>query len=288
MPASYPASIKSFLTYQDQPGQPGHIVSDPEKPGQLPPATVDLTIDRARITNEIHEEIIAMEQNLGLRSDWGKYYGLSIGKNIDALFNGKANGHPDPTNNAIYPLPPPSHNHIHAELSNKNADDHPQYMRVDGARGFTQPVAGQWATALNHLVPLAQAQSANFVTYNQVEFLIWTTVSENCPYPIAGPQWTAQRYRMTGGVTSGYTNSNGMLRVDYSAANFGGILTFVFMKMPFPGGSIAYPGAYTYRYEEDQLLLYEVDNNGAWITFQEDLTVDRQALVALCWIVMGA
>jgi hypothetical protein len=279
MAASYPVSIKSFLTYQDQPGNTNKIVPDPDKP---PPATVDLTIDRAKATDEIHDEVIAMEKTVGTGYKNTFIPGTrSMGAEVQAIFNDKANGHVDPANNAIYPIPP-WHNHGHRELSGNDKDVHPQYMRVDATRGFSAPVSGQWATAGNHLVPLNQIKSAGWLTYPQVEFVIYTTVAGSSAHPMVGPD--PQRYRMTGGYFWGRTDSNGMVRIDYSAAQFRGVLTFVFMKMPFPGPS-AY--GYTYQYEEDQLILIEIDNNGSWIQFSEDIVVDRQAWVSMTWMVVG-
>jgi hypothetical protein len=89
---------------------------------------------------------------------------------------------------------------------------------------------------------------------------------------------------MTGGHFIGRTDANGNIRVDYSSAHFIGILTFVFMKLPFSGSSAS---GYTYQYKEDQLLLQSIDNQGCWIRFAEDMVVDRQANVALTWLVVG-
>ena len=285
MPASYPVSIKSFLTYQDQPGS-NNIIQDPDKP---PGQTVDLTIDRAKATNEIHDEIIAMEQTIGAvgRTNFAMIPGLTtMGSEIEFLFNGKSPGRVDPSNNVIYPLPTPSHNHFHHQLSGLGADVHPQYMRVDGSRGFSAPVSGQPGSAMNDLATLGQVQGMDYLNYSQVEFVVYTTVRSEADYPVIGPypQVAPLRYRMTGGCLNGRTDSNGWIRIDYSAANFIGILTVVYMKLPFSGTSLS---GYTYQYEEDQLLLMEIDNQGAWIQFTEDIVVDRQATVALTWLVVG-
>ena len=276
MPASYPTSIKSFLTYYDQPADPTKVD---------PITGIDLTIDRAMVTNEIHDEVLAMERNIGVGAQATIVIpGIrTMGGEINALFNGKANGRVDPANNAIYPLQLPTHNHTHAEMSGRGADDHPQYMRVDGARGFSAPCAGQPATAANQLTTLGQVQGQGWLNYNQVEFAIWVTVTENRPHLCQGFPGL-QRYRMTGGFFGGQTDVNGLVRIDYSSAQFHGILSLVYMKMPFPGPS-AY--GYTFQYEEDQLVLLEVDNSGATIQFIEDIVVDRQAYVAMCWMVVG-
>lgn len=279
MAASYPTSIKSFLTYQDQPGS-NNIVPDPSNPAK----TIDLTIDRAGITNQIQDEVVAIEKTIGIVGT-----GVTVipnthtlGSEINALFNGKSNGRVDPSNNAIYPLPPPSHNHTHVELTGNSADVHPQYVRVDGTRGFSAPVLGQWGTALNHLCPLGQAQHVGWLTSPQVNFVVFTTVAAASSNVVRGP--AAQRYRMTGGVFNGRTDENGVIFLDYSAAQFSGVLTVVYMKMPFPGAS-AY--GYTYQYEEDQLLMLAISNQGVLIQFTEDIVVDRQANVALCWMAVG-
>lgn len=277
MAASYPISVKSFLTYQDQPGS-NNIVPDPDHPGQ----TVDLTIDRAKITNEIHDEVIAVEKTIGIPA-LAIIPGLrTYGSELNFLYNNKSSGIVDPTNNAIYPLPPPSHNHTHAYLAGNDADVHPQYMRVDGARSFSAPVSSPNAAGGHQLATLAQAQAPGYLNSAQVAAAVDSVVDSVAPYPMKGP--APQRYRMTGGHFSGITDANGNVRIDYSAARFSGVLTFVYMKNPFPGGS-AY--GYVYQYEEDQLVLQEIDNNGAWIQFIEDIVVDRQALVSMTWMAVG-
>jgi hypothetical protein len=279
MPASYPTSIKSFLTVQNQPGDANHVIPDPANPGQ----TIDLTIDRAKITNEIHDEVIAMEQTIGTSIKPMAIPGTrTMGGEVNALYYGKANGRVDPSNNAIYPLSVPTHNHAHAQLSDLGADDHPQYVRVDGKRGFRAPVGGQWGTQLNHLCPLSQAQYVGWLTSPQVNFVVFTTVAAASSHVVRGP--AAQRYRMTGGHFYGRTDENGVIFLDYSAAQFSGVLTVVYMKMPFPGPS-AY--GYTFQYEEDQLLMLAISNQGVLIQFIEDVVVDRQANISLAWMAVG-
>ena len=281
MAASYPSSIKSFLTYQDQPGNANHIVPDPSNPS----STIDLTIDRAKITNEIHDEVIAMEQNMGITGAKVTVVPgtTTMGQEIRYLYNNKSSGRIDTSNNAIYPTPPPSHNHVHAQLSGNNADVHTQYVRADGARGFSAAVRGKNATAGNHLATLSQAQGAGYLTAPQVRSIIQSTLNGKSAHPITGP--APQRYRMTGGRFYGLTDANGNAWIDFSAARFSGLLTFVFMKNPFPGESML--GWYTFQYMEDQLTLLSLSNQGAMIQFIEDIVVDRQAYVALTWMAVG-
>jgi hypothetical protein len=271
MAASYPTSIKSFLTYQNQPGDANHIVPDPSNPAQ----TVDLTYDRAKVTNEIHDEVIAIEQTMGMLPP------QPMGNAIFDLYFGKSPGIADPVTGAVPPAPPPSHNHGHQQIAGRDADDHPQYMRVDGARGFSAAVSAPDAWWSNQLITLEQGQGSG-LNSSQVNSVIQTALANASTAPMTGP--APQRYRMTGGFLYGYTNASGNIYVDYSAANFAGILTFVYMKNPHPGGSHY---GYVYQYQEDQLALLSISNQGAWIQFIEDIVVDRQALVAMTWIAVG-
>lgn len=273
MAASYPKSIKSFLTYQNQPGDNNHIISDPSNPT----LTIDLTYDRAKVTNEMHDEIIAIEQTMGLLPI--QPMGAAI---IDLYFH-KSPGIADPITGVVPPSPPPSHDHIHQQTAGRDADDHPQYMRVDGARGFSAAVSAPDAQTSNQLITLEQGLASG-LNSGQVNNIIQTTLSNAIsPYPpMTGP--AAQRYRMTGGYLYGYTNTSGNIYIDYSAAHFSGILTLVFMKNPHPGTSAF---GYKYQYQEDQLHMISISNQGAWIQFIEDIVVDRQAHVALTWMVVG-
>lgn len=282
MPASYPTSIKSFLTYHDQPSNPSLIVPDPDNPN----GTVDLTIDRAKITNEIHDEIIAVEKTVGVTGASVTVVPgtTNLGGEINFLYNNKSSGRADPISGAIYPLPPPSHNHLHASLDNLGDDVHPQYIRTDGARGFTAPVSAPNAAASNQLATLGQAESFGYLTAPQVVSSIQTEIHRKSPYPMTGP--IAQRaFRIAGGFYYGPSDDNGNVWIDYSRANFAGILTFIFMKNAFPGESML--GWYTFQYPEDQIILLSVANNGAMVQFVEDIVVDRRALVALTWMVLG-
>jgi len=274
MAASYPTSIKSFLTYQNQPGDNNHIVPDPNNPTQ----PIDLTIDRAKVTNEIHDEITAIEKTMGVLP-----FQQPMGGAIVDLFYNKSPGIADPITGAVPPDPPPSHDHIHQQTGGRDADDHPMYMRVDGARGFSAPVSAPDAWDASQLVTLHQGQASG-LNSGQVNSIIQTALSNAIsPYPpLTGP--AAQRYRMTGGFLYGYTNNSGNIYVDYSAAHFSGILTFVYVKNPHPGTSAF---GYKYQYQEDQLGLVSISNQGAWIKFIEDIVVDRQAHVALTWMVVG-
>lgn len=259
MAASYPVSVKSFLTYQNQPGDSNHIMTD----------GTDLTIDHARITNEIHDEVVAIEKALGVPGPTKvapHYPSMSAG--VQALYNAKA---------------PLTHSHVHHDAAYPLADDHPQYVRVDGHRGFSNPVSAPHATSGADLIPLGQVQGFGYQNAEQVRSIISSTMSSRWPHPIKGP--TASRYKMTGGFFNGYTDTRGMVFIDFGPARFSRIVSFVFMKNPYPLASYYY--GYIFQYEEDQLILDSLTPQGAWIQFREDILVDRQANVALTWIALG-
>lgn len=285
MAASYPVAIKSFLTYVNQPSSPATIVPDPDHPGQTPPATVDLTLIRGKVTNEIHDEVIAVEKTMGITGPKPTVIPgtTTMGAEIKYLLNNKSAGQIDPANKAIYITTTPTHNHAHNQISGRPADDHKQYIRVDGTRAFTSPVNGRNATGSHHLVTLAQGQGAG-LTHAQVQSIIQTQLTSSVNHPMRGPG--PGRYRMTGGFYTGNTDIHGNAYIDFSYARFSRLISFVFMKNPFPGGSML--GYYAFQYMEDQLVLLSLSPEGATIQFIEDIVVDRQALIGMTWMALGA
>lgn len=314
MPASYPVSLATFLTYYDQPpdpvGKPG-VKTAKASDGTL----IDLTIDAALITRQIQQEIVAIEKTIGANPfRIPELRGTPPGpKNPPAvamqgylshsihwlLFN-TAWGRAD-SNGVVPPTPPPSHNHTHGHMLSNGPtfdqhhritsvpDDHPQYMRRDGSRAFTHPVAGRNATDAHHLVTLGQVQG---LTAAQVNQTIQDELTENLvdPFfpgvalkPMTGPD--SRRWRLTGGYFYGPTDVNGNIYIDFSRARFSGLASFSYMKHQFPGQSML--GWYNFQYMEDQLILLNLSAQGAWIQFLEDIVVDRQANVAMTWMALG-
>lgn len=304
MPAAYPNSLASFLTYYDQPPDP------PGQPGQKTlvnsdGTTVDLTIDAAGITRGIQEEIVAIEKTVGVQPFQIPGMAAKTSTNPSAppafpltgwlsnsvhwLFWNLAFGRLQPGTNIVPPVPPPSHNHFHNKSLNLTADNHPQYVPVNGSRGFTNPVTGQTATSSHHLITLAQAKGAG-LTAAQVSQIIQEELQDSLSDPyftgqhaMTGPD--ARRWRMTGGYFYGPSDVNGNIYINFAAAHFGGLASFVYMKMPFPGQSML--GWYNFQYMEDQLILLSLTDQGAWIQFIEDIQVDRQANVSMVWMALG-
>jgi hypothetical protein len=297
----YPVALRDFLTYQNQPGDSNRFLSspDPTTPGNT--ITTDLTLDAAAVTRDIQTEIVSMEQTIGIKPF--KVPGqTNLGKSINWLFHNLSPGHADASNhNVIIPLPP-THTHIHADTvfihaytdmrGNQwptyvdNTDDHPQYVRVDGSRGFTAPVTGRSAVQADELITLAQAQGAG-LTAAQVNQMIQNSLTaalnDATLAPCTGP-WPG-KYKLAGGYFYGPTDVNGNIFISFSECHFSGLVTFVYGKNNFPGGSMLdWP---TYQYEEDQLILLGLDTRGALIQFIEDIVVDRSAMVAMTWTALG-
>lgn len=257
MTASYPASIKSFITYTDQPG-PNNT-----------------TIDYAYITNDIHDEVIAVENIIG-SLPFTIPTTSSIGGSISYLYNNTA---------------PVGHLHRHADLSNLGSDDHMQYVRTDGSRGFTQPIGGQPAGAANQLVVKDQITNAGITAAtfeNQLNGWL-SSLGHQVRGAFVG-QWywgpgpTSAAWKVIAGIGLGYTDRNGNLYVSFNGAFHSMVLTFCFMRLPIPGGSHY---GYVYQYQEDQLMVHGISNQGAVVNFIEDIAVDRQAWVGVSWMALG-
>jgi hypothetical protein len=270
VPASsrYPLAIRDFVTYLDQPGGAGRYLIVQNSDGTT--TTIDLTLDSAVVTKDVQTEIVSLEQTIGTKP-FMTPGASTVGASIQYLYNYMADR---------------THNHRHFMSKSLTADDHPQYMPVNGSRAFRAPVTAPGAKTANELINLSQAKIAG-LTYTQVQATINNTLAAQKLVPgehnITGPD--NRRWKMAGGVAQGYTDGNGNLWVDLSPAKFNGILSFNYMKMPFPGGSML--GWYAYQYMEDQLVLMALSNSGAMIQFIEDIAVDRQALVCMCWIALG-
>ena len=278
----YPLAIRDFVAYQNQPQDGTKIFIVQNLDGTT--TTVDLTLDAAAVTKDLHTEIISLEQILG-QKPFMTPGSNTVGRSINYLYNSKAEGHVD-ARNCITPPPAPSHYHRHFMLTGLGGDDHPQYMRHDGARPFTRPVTAPGAVDGDDLITLAQAKVAG-LNSSQVQGIINSYLASQKLDPndhnLTGPD--GRRWKMSGGFASGYTDGNGNLWVDLTPAQFSYILSFIYCKMPFPGGSML--GWYAYQYMEDQLVLLGLSPQGAMIQFIEDIRVDRQALVCMCWMALG-
>jgi hypothetical protein len=260
----YPIQLRDFCTYQDQPGDGSHILTTIDPVTDLPVIT-DLTIDKAAVTNDMHMEIISIERTIGTRP-FTPPQCTTVGQAIGWLYNNTADL---------------VHMHLHVNTQALAADDHHEYALRDGDRAFQRPITSPPAKGGNQLVNYSQVTGAGYLTTAQLESLLTAHLTSQ------GPEATSPygRLKIIGGVAQGYTNANGNLYVPFGAGFRTAVISFVYMKMPFPGLSML--GWYNYQYMEDQLTLLSLDNNGAWIQFIEDIQVDRQATVCMCWQAIG-
>jgi hypothetical protein len=275
----YPVAIRDFCTYADQPQDGTKWIQAGVNPDGTP-NMIDLTIDAATITNDLHTEIRSIETTLGI-NPWvlipltGKLpvtgttvAKATLGATIQYLYLYKA---------WI------GHNHVHHFLTDLSADSHPVYVPRNASRGFTRPVQGFYPDPrtgsgypnihVNQLIRLMDVPQG--LTIGQIEAMINAElVNEARGGPLV----------LMGGVAQGYTDGYGNLYVPFGAG-FHQLYSFVYMKMPFPGLSML--GWYAYQYMEDQLTLVGLNNQGAWIQFIEDIQVDRRALVCMVWLAIG-
>ena len=298
--ARYPQSIRSFVTYQNQPGGSDRFMVTPDPtPGSTATITTDLTLDAAAVTRDIQTEIVSMENTVGIKPF--KVPGTTnLSKSIYWLYYNLSGGHVDSRGCIINSPPMHTHHHhdtvfIHAYVDDRghhwpamvdNTDDHTQYVRVDGVRGFNAPVAGVAGSYAHDLITLSQAQNAG-LTGAQVNQIIQSSLTAALNDPNLAPcrSFTGGRLKLAGGYFYGPTDVNGVIWIDFSQCHFSQLLTFVYGKNNFPGGSML--GWPTFQYEEDQLILLGMDSRGASIQFIEDIVVDTSAMVAMTWVALG-
>jgi hypothetical protein len=260
----YPIQLRDFCTYQDQPGDGNHMLTTVDPSTGLPVMT-DLTVDKAAVTNDMHLEVVAIEKTIGVRP-FTPPGCTTLGQAIGWLY----------LNTAAM-----AHMHLHANMQALSADDHSEYALVNGKRAFTRPITAPAAKSGNQLVNYSQITGAGYLTQAQFQSMFNSSLARK------GSEATSPqgRLKIMGGVAQGYTNANGNLYVQFGAGFPSAVISFVYMKLPFPGMSML--GWYNYQYMEDQLVLLSLDKNGAWIQFIEDIQVDRQATVCMCWQAIG-
>jgi hypothetical protein len=248
MSASFPIGLKVFTTYHDY-----------------------TDVIWAYSVNEIHDEIVAIEQVLGTTPFSNTPY-TSFAGAIQDLYTNKA---------------PSSHTHVHSTLLEDNqGNDHPQYIMVSGYPGFSRAVGGQHASAPNHLLPLSQLQGFGYQTAGQVAAAVENAVRNlmsgaNGGPPLAGPA-VAPNFIVQGGTHSGCTDSNGQITVSFGTV-LGTVQSFVATKIPPAGGQPCPP----YNWIEAQVTLVGVSGYGATVQFSHDYSWQPNMAVSFSWIAIG-
>lgn len=247
MGATFPVALKVFTTYHDY-----------------------TDVIWAYSVNEIHDEIIAIENVLGTAPFTGTPY-TSFAGAIQDLYANKA---------------PTLHTHVHSKLLGDNqGNDHPQYIMVSGYPGFSRPVAGQNAVAPYHLMPLGQLASFGYMNTDEVIAAIEAATSGIMTGavggpPLAGPE-VSPNFMVQGGVFSGCTNGSGQVFVPFGTP-MGTVQAFTCTKIP-PAPQPCPP----YNWIEAQVTLVACSGYGAVVQFSHDYSWQPGMAVSLTWIAIG-
>jgi hypothetical protein len=228
----------------------------------------------ANSMNEIHSEVSSLESTLGTTPFAGTPYSTFGGAIQDLFFNKS----------------PINHNHDHHLLYDETLDDHKQYVRVDGTRGFTAPVSGVAGNAGADLVPLHQLQSFGYINLAQAEQIADDAALEAViGAPGAQALWGAPHagtWKIEGGIKSGCTGSNGTITVNFASPFPYCLQTFTCTKIPAPGGGGCPNGPYNYI--EAQVTLVGYSLAGATVQFSHDYSYQPYMNVAFTWIALGS
>ena len=252
MTATFPMALKVFNTFHDY-----------------------TDVIWAYSINEIHDEVLAIENVLGTAPFTGTPYTSFAGAILN-LYITKA---------------PVLHTHVHSTLIGDNqGNDHPQYIQVSGYPGFSGPVGGVNASAPNHLMPFGQLQSFGYwKPPPQVEAVVEGAVENLMSGAPGGPPLAAPpgadlspNFIVQGGLFSGCTDGNGQLFVPFGTP-IGTVQSFVCTKIP-PQGSEPCP---PYNLVEAQVTLVGASGTGAVVQFSHDYSWQPGMHVSLTWIVIG-
>lgn len=244
----YPAALKVFSVYHDY-----------------------TDIIWAISVNEIHDEVLSIETVLGTNPFANTPYSTFSGA-VQDLYNSKA---------------PLTHSHIHGGLQNVNFDDHYQYVRVDGSRGFTGPVPGV-AGSGNDLVPLHQLQSLGYLTSAQAQGIINSDTANLVTGDFGGPPLygsspATPNWSIRGGVASGCTDGNGRVAVGLGPSFSRCVQAFTCTKIPAASGQSCPP----YNWIEAQVTLVAVNLTQAIVQFSHDYSWQPGMWVSFTWIAIG-
>jgi hypothetical protein len=221
--------------------------------------------------NEVHDEILAIEQVLGTNPFSGTPY-LTFGAAIQDLYANKA---------------PANHTHGHYDLlDDSQGNDHPQYIMVNGYPGFSQAVSGQNAYLGSHLLPLGQLQSFGFLNAGQIQNMVNSALGTLMTGASGGaPLWgsaPSPTWKVQGGSFTGITDGNGQLTVTFTSPYTRCVQSFVATKMP-PGPGAGAP----YNWVEAQITLVGITGSYAKVQFSHDYSWQPNMRVTLNWIAIG-
>ncbi len=252
--ASFPATVKVFQTFLDQ----------------------TQTIFAAHI-NEVHAEIVAIEKLIGAQPFVSLPYTTFAAALADLA-----------TNKA-----PANHQHNHSDLAgDATGDDHTQYVRVDGSRGFTGPVVVPNALTGGQLVNLGQLISLGYLTVAQANNIMNTALNRSIRGAAGGsgplPGYAAPTtfgWTLLGGYVEGPTDASGNMSTTFSTGYpfTTCVQSFIATKVPVSGGH-AQPA---YNSLESQLSLVATTLTSATVRFSNDSGALANQWAAFSWICIG-
>jgi hypothetical protein len=248
----YPQAIKVFTTYHDY--------SD---------------VIWAASINQMQDEVFSIENVLGIQPFAGTPYTTFSGA-VHDLYVNKA---------------PLNHSHNHALLNDDTVgDDHLQYIRVDGSRGFTHAVSGPWAGVGSQLVPLSQVQAMGFCTLAEAEAIGAATAAGVLTgwrggAPLFGTP-DLNTWQLQGGVFYGCTSGNGIVTVPFQHTFPHCLQSFTVTKVPVGTGGGCPNGPYNHI--EAQVTLVGWALNAASVQFSHDYSWQPGMYVGFSWMALGS
>jgi hypothetical protein len=254
MPATYPNAIKVFQTFHDY-----------------------TDIIWAISINECHDEIVALENLLGIKPFTGTPY-TTFGGAIYDLYMNKA---------------PLTHTHEHRNLLDDNqGNDHPQYIQVNGYPGFTHPVTGKAGTNSADLVPLSQLNGMGYQNAAQVQAAINAALGNlmagargGPPLLVVGNPNVAPAWVIQGGIYSQVTDAGGRINIPFNHNYPNLVQAFTATKLP-PQGN---PGpAPNYNWIEAQTTIVGVGSNYVTLQVSHDYSWQGGMWFTCSWIAIGA
>lgn len=245
------------------------------------PLVDNVNINLASDINECYVEISAIEQTLGTEPFAGLPYD-TLNEALQDLYYNKAAW---------------NHTHTHISLEDRNTDDHPQYVLLNGTRPLSQPISGVpgelitdeamtwgqfnsmgYATAAygNELVAEAEVGTASNVTVYE-EWIVGTDTPEGGAFILAG------------GYVDGSTNSGGYITTTFSPRPWGNTITnFMVNVMPITMSIPVYSPYPGYDNIQAEVSLAEITLDYATVFFNYlngDAVAD--AHVAFSWVGYG-
>lgn len=297
MTASYPTSIKSFSTFVDQTDPAVHLLG------------FDVTLDEILSShyNEIHDEIIAIEQTIGVNPFVGvPLDDPDLAEVILDLINNKALGnvlHEDPNvGGFVNPHP-----HTHASMVGDavGGDHDALYLRTDGTTHASGVLTAPAAVAPGQLITLAQVTGPSYLSSSQTQTQITAAFAGNVKGTVPGdpgvlgssprvffnsvpegllPPGSSINWTVAGGVTTNNTDPSGNI-----STVLGGLFsTFVQSFIPTKLYAFGPSTVPLYNPLTSDLNIGSVNPQFATIHFSDRANPGlRQAKVSYSWIAIG-